>query len=201
MVGYTGKGWAPGNPGEHNGVRRQLTGKKYSDHTQEPPAKAMSNNDYSTNFAAFLDARSEGQPFCFWYGATEPHRRYEFGAGINKGGKKLMDIDQVPAFWPDTDSVRTDMLDYAFEIEHFDQHLGKILDLLEAKGELENTLIVVTADNGMPFPRIKGQEYESSNHLPLAVMWKNGIQKPGRVIDDYVSFIDYAPYLPGGGWC
>ena len=65
--------------------------------------------------------------------------------------------------------------------------------MLEERGELENTIVVVTADNGMPFPRIKGQEYEYSNHLPLAIMWKEGIENPGRVIDDFVSFIDFAP--------
>ena len=68
-----------------------------------------------------------------------------------------------------------------------------MLALLEERGELDNTLIVVTADNGMPFPRIKGQEYEYSNHLPLAVMWPKGIKNPGRVVDDFVSFIDFAP--------
>lgn len=45
----------------------------------------------------------------------------------------------------------------------------------------------------MPFPRIKGQEYEYSNHLPLAIMWKAGIKNIGRSIDDFVSFIDFAP--------
>ncbi|MFK7778361.1 MAG: heparan N-sulfatase, partial [Gimesia sp.] len=48
-------------------------------------------------------------------------------------------------------------------------------------------------DNGMPFPRVKGQEYERSNHLPLAIMWKQGIKTGNRVIDDYISFIDFAP--------
>ena len=85
------------------------------------------------------------------------------------------------------------MLDYAFEIEHFDAHLVRMLEELESRGQLDNTLVVVTADNGMPFPRIKGQEYELSNHLPLAVMWPKGITSPGRTIDDYVSFIDFAP--------
>ena len=85
------------------------------------------------------------------------------------------------------------MLDYAFEIEYFDQHLQKMLALLEERGELDNTIVVVTADNGMPFPRIKGQEYEMSNHLPLAILWKDGIQHAGRTVDDFVNFIDFAP--------
>ena len=68
-----------------------------------------------------------------------------------------------------------------------------MLNLLKDSGELENTLVVVTADNGMPFPRVKGQEYEYSNHLPLAIMWLKGLKNPGRIVDDFVSFIDFAP--------
>src|SRR5690606_22602818 len=75
----------------------------------------------------------------------------------------------------------------------FDRHLVRMLEHLEEAGQLDNTLIVVTSDNGMPFPRVKGNEYLYSNHLPLAIMWKEGIAKPGREIDDFVSFIDLAP--------
>ena len=192
-VGYTAKGWAPGNPGLVDGERRQLTGTPYNTQKTAPPTAAMSDNDYAANFADFLDARPADAPFCFWYGSTEPHRGYEYGSGIRQGNKQLSDIDAVPPFWPDNDSVRTDMLDYAYEIEYFDQHLQRMLALLEERGELDNTLVVVTADNGMPFPRIKGQAYELSNHLPLAMMWKNGIATAGATVDALVSFIDFAP--------
>ena len=193
FVGKTAKGWAPGVANDQDGKRRQLTGKPFDKRKAKPPAKAINATDYAANFRDFLDAKPNGEPFCFWYGSTEPHRRYEYGVGVNKGGKKLTDIDKVPAFWPDNETIRNDMLDYAFEIEHFDNHLVRMLDELERHGQLDNTLVVVTADNGMPFPRIKGQEYELSNHLPLAIMWGKGIKKTGRVIDDYVSFIDFAP--------
>jgi len=192
-VGYTAKGWAPGIAGKIDGIPRQLTGKPYNNRKTNPPAQHIFNGDYAANFADFLGDKPENEPFCFWYGGREPHRRYEYGAGINKGGKSISQIDHVFKFWPDNEKVRTDMLDYAYEIEYFDSHLEKMLALLEEKGQLDNTLVIVTADNGMPFPRIKGQEYEYSNHLPLAVMWGNGIDKPGRVIDDFVSFIDFAP--------
>lgn len=192
-VGFTGKGWAPGKVGEVNGRPRQLTGKPYQDRRRDPPARHISNNDYAANFADFLDDRPAGQPFCFWYGATEPHRAYEFGVGIEKGGKSIDDIKEVPPYWPDTDTVRTDLLDYAFEIEHFDRHLQEMLLLLEVEGMLDNTIVIVTADNGMPFPRAKGQAYEVSNHLPLAIRWPKGIIQPGRTADGYVSFIDFAP--------
>ena len=200
QTGMTGKGWAPGIANDENGKRRQLTGARYGKRSQKPPTKAISGNDYAGNFKDFLEANNDDQPWCFWYGSTEPHRRYEYGTGVSVAGKNPADIDEVPPFWPDNEVIRNDMLDYALEIEHFDSHLVRMLNELESRGELENTIIVVTADNGMPFPRIKGQEYEMSNHLPLAIMWKQGVEKPGRVVDSYVSFIDFAPtFLAAAG--
>ena len=192
-VGYTAKGWAPGNPGMVNGKERELLGPAWSSIKTIPPAKFISNVDYTANFKAFLKDNPDGKPFCFWFGSTEPHRPYEFQAGVKKGGKSLSDIDKVFGFWPDNDTVRNDMADYAFEVEYFDSHVGKMLQVLKEKGLLENTIVIVTADNGMPFPRIKGNAYLLANHLPLAVMWPKGIKNPGRIVDDFVSFTDFAP--------
>ncbi len=193
FVGSVAKGWAPGDPGKINGKTRQLTGQKFDEFKTTPPTSGINKIDYAKNFEAFLQARPKDQPFCFWYGSTEPHRGYEFGSGEKKGGKRTTEIDEIPAFWPDADTIRTDMLDYAFEIEYFDSHLQKMLQKLDKIGELDNTLVIVTADNGMPFPRIKGQVYEYSNHLPLAIMWPDGIKKPGRIVDDFINFIDFTP--------
>ena len=99
----------------------------------------------------------------------------------------------LPSYWPDTEAVRNDMLDYAFEIAHFDRQLGRMVDLLAEKGLLENTLVVATSDNGPPFPRMKGHPFEEACHLPLAMMWPKGIAAPGRKSDALVSFIDFAP--------
>jgi len=192
-VGMTAKGWAPGEAKDAGGKPRQMTGKPFNARKLKPAAGGISPNDYAGNFEDFLASTENGKPWCFWYGSLEPHRGYEYGSGAAKGGKKITDIDRVPGFWPDNETVRNDLLDYAFEVEHFDAHLARMLDTLEKRGELANTLVVVTADNGMPFPRAKGQEYEMSNHLPLAIMWPAGIQGAGRKVDDYVSFIDFAP--------
>lgn len=193
FVGYTGKGWGPGIANDANGKPRKMTGQAFSKRKAKPPARAISGNDYAGNFADFLKAAPSDKPWCFWYGTTEPHRGYEFGAGVEKAGKKLSDIQHVPAFWPDNETIRNDMLDYAVEVEHFDHHLSRILKLLDEQGAMKDTLVVVTSDHGMPFPRCKGQAYDYSNHVPLAIMWPEGIKRPGRVVDDYVSFIDFAP--------
>lgn len=194
-VGYTGKGWAPGIAKNEDGSPRDLLVNRYSEIKLTPPTAHISNVDYAANFEVFLNEKESEEPFFFWYGGLEPHRGYEYGSGIAKGGKNVVQVkDQdIFSFWPKVDSVRTDLLDYAFEIEYFDKQLGKMLDQLEASGELENTLIIVTSDNGMAFPRIKGQEYEYSNHLPLAMMWPAGIKSTGRKVEDLVSFIDLAP--------
>lgn len=191
-VGVTGKGWGPGIANDPDGKPRAICGIPYQKRKTPPPAKGISNYDYAANFKDFLETVPPGQPWCFWYGATEPHRGYEYGVGTSKGGKQLSDIDRVPAYWPDNEIVRQDMLDYAFEVEHADSHLVQMLDELEKRGELDNTLVVYTSDHGMPFPRVKGQAYVDSNRVPLAIRWPKGIRKPGRAIEDFVNFTDLA---------
>jgi N-sulfoglucosamine sulfohydrolase len=192
FAGFTGKGWGPGIANDSSGKRRAITGKAYSRRTSAPPAKGISRNDYAANFQDFLKEAPAGKPWVFWYGTTEPHRAYEFQSGVRLG-KKLSDIDRVPEYWPDNETVRHDMLDYAIEVEHYDTHLGRIIDTLEAAGQLDNTLIVATSDHGMPFPRVKGQAYAHSNHIPLAICWPRGIKGSARVVDDFVNFSDLAP--------
>lgn len=195
QVGHTQKGWGPGVALNQHGKPREMTGTAFNARRAEPPTPSISPNDYAANFADFLDQVTTDRPWCFWAGGLEPHRSYEFGSGTAKGGKSLSDIDHVPGYWPDSEDVRHDLLDYAFEVEHFDRHVGRMLSLLEDRGLLATTLVIVTSDHGPPFPRSKGNAYEMANHVPLAMMWPNGIQAPGRNIEDFVSFIDLAPTL------
>ena len=196
FVGFTGKGWAPGDYAA-GGFERNPAGPEFTGRTLDPPSSTIKTKDYAANFGDFLEARPDDQPFCFWYGGHEPHRKYEAGEGVRNGGR-IEDVT-VPAYWPDDDVVKSDVLDYAFETEWFDKQLGLMLDQLEAIGELDNTIVVVTSDNGMPFPRVKGQMYEDDFHLPLAVRWGDR-GKPGRVVQDFISWIDFAPtFLESAG--
>ncbi len=192
FVGYTGKGYSPGKAFKEDGSKRELLIKDFSSLKTTPPTKEISNNDYAGNFGEFLK-QSDNKPWAFWLGFTEPHRAYEYGSGVAKGGKKLDMIDRIPKYYPDSDTTRNDFLDYAMEIEYMDSHVAKVLKTLEEAGQLENTLIIYTSDHGMPFPRVKGNQYENANHIPFAVMWKNGIKHPGRIVNDYVNMTDLAP--------
>ncbi len=149
-------------------------------------------HDYTgTGFAAFMEERSPDQPFCFWLGTSDPHRGYDKGSGKKSG----MDLDKIRLFecFPDHENVRSDVADYYYEVQRFDTLVASAIAILEEYGELENTIIVMTGDHGMPFPRCKSNNYDSGARIPLAIRWGNGIDISGRVLDDFISTTDLAP--------
>ena len=172
FVGYTGKGWGPGDH-QAGGFKRNPAGRVFREHRLDQPQLGNSGLDYAANFKAFLEARDPDQPFCFWYGAHEPHRPFAEGSGM-RSGKRPEEVE-VPSYYPDSYFIRSDLLDYSLEVEWFDGQLGEMIEILEERGELENTFVLVTSDQGMPFPRAKGQIYDDGFHLPLAVRWGKGI--------------------------
>ncbi len=201
-TGRTGKGVSPFrySQSEKDSLWRKgnAAGNTYSDisyvnEQDERFAQGIKNLNYFENFKYFVDNIKGSKPFFFWYGASEPHRRYEKDSW-KRMGKKLDDIKQVPGFLPDTDEIRGDLLDYAVEIEWFDLHLQRMLDYLESIGELDNTIVIVTSDNGMPFPRAKANCFEYGVHVPFAVRYPK--EFPGkRIVDDPISFTDFAPTI------
>ena len=178
VVGCTRKGWGPGDF-RAGGFTRNPAGPSFKD------------------FAMFLKSVPGGKPFCFWFGSTDPHRPYEPGSGAKIG---LMTNDVVvPPFWPDNGVVRNDILDYYFKVERFDREVGELLDLLRKTGQLDNTLVVMTGDNGWPFPRCKANLYDGGTRQPLAVRWPTRV-KPGQVCDGFINLIDLAPtFLEAAG--
>ena len=177
-VGYIRKGGGPGRI-EPGGRQRNPAGERYG------------------NFQQFLKTRPQGRPFCFWFGSTDPHRSYNWQSGIESGMK--LDEVEIPGCLPDSLSVRTDICDYYWEVQRFDEQVGELLKILEEIGELDNTLVVITGDNGMPFPRCKSNLYDFGTHVPLAVGWGRHV-KDGVVVDDFVSLSDLAPtFLEAAG--
>jgi arylsulfatase A-like enzyme len=189
FVGLTGKGWGPGEF-RSMGFQHNPAGKSWDQAKLTPKYNGIGPNDYAANFDLFLKDRPANQPFCFWMGFTEPHRAYEQGSGL-RAGKKLEDVT-LPAYYPNVNAIKSDYLDYALEVESNDWHLGRALASLESMGELDNTLVVVTSDHGMPFPRIKGQIYEEGFHLPLYCRMPKLI-KAGRTVEDFVNTRDFGP--------
>lgn len=169
FVGKTGKGYGPGSDA---GRPRNAAGPDFR------------------NFDAFLVALPKEKSFCYWFGSHQPHRPYVPDSGVKQGMDPAKVV--VPPYLPDNDVVRRDICDYFAAAEKFDSQAGEVLATLEKSGELENTLIVMSGDNGWPFPGGKATCYDTGTHQPLAIRW-GGHVKPGRVVDDHVSLADLAP--------
>ena len=176
FIGLTGKGYGPGS---NQGRAHNAAGPAFRD------------------FGAFMAARPKGKPFCFWLGSHYPHRPYVAGDGEQHG----MDPAKVsvPPYLPDSAMVRRDICDYFQAVQNFDRQAGEAIAELEKSGELDQTLIVMTGDNGWPFPRSKATCYATGTHQPLVVRWGDRI-KGGRTVDDFVSLADLAPtFLEAAG--
>src|SRR5690606_33114168 len=133
---------------------------------------------------------------CFWLGSYDPHRPYHPSLKENLGIDSMK--VKVPAWLPDSAVVRADFLDYYAEAKRFDQTIEKAVALLKEKGVYDETLIVITSDNGMPFPRVKANAYDRSTNIPLIMRWGNRFQ--GNKTDELVSLIDLAPtFLSAAG--
>lgn len=203
QTGRTGKGVAPfqyardetdslWRATDAGGIEYSRISYKKGSPEDERTAAGISPVNYFENFKYFMEEVRGDKPFFFWYGAKEPHRSYEQDSW-KRNNKKTENV-KVPPFFPDNAVIRGDLLDYAVEIEWFDLHLQRMLTYLEEIGELDNTIVIVTSDNGMPFPRAKANSYEYGVHVPFAVRYPKAF--PGsRIVDDPVSFADLAPTI------
>ncbi|MFT4637041.1 MAG: N-sulfoglucosamine sulfohydrolase [Verrucomicrobiales bacterium] len=204
-IGFTAKVWSPGAPADapYGGKERAYTkhGGQFSRFSQFvekassiEAGKEELYDQVRGNFQDFIADRKEGQPFCYWFGPTNVHRKWIQGSGKKHWG---LDPDQlkgkIPPFLPDVPIVREDFADYLGEIQAFDAMLGVLLKELESLGELDNTMIVVSGDHGFPgMPQGKCNLYDFGVAVPLAVRWAGRVPA-GRVVDDFVNLTDLAP--------
>lgn len=214
-IGFTYKVWGPGTPpnAPYGGRERayQQAGGRFNQYSQnvtrlmeqgKTAAEAGEEllEEVRENFRQFLGARPEGAPFCYWFGPTNVHRTWVQGSG-----KALWGIDpdalenRMPPFLPDVPEVREDLADYFGEIQAWDAAIGAILEVLEAAGERDSTLIAASGDHGAPgFPYGKCNLYDFGTGVPLSITGP-GVTG-GRVVDDLVSLADLAPtFLEAAG--
>lgn len=214
-IGETYKVWSPGVPvdapfgagaygyqqaGSGFNQFSQRATKMIADGKSPDEAKAELFEQVRGNFTNFLSDRENDQPFCYWFGPTNVHRKWVKGSG-----KDLWGIDpdalegKLPPFLPDVPTVRQDLADYFGEVLAFDTALGVLTEELKKAGELENTLIVISGDHGPPgFPHGKCNLYDFGTGVSLAIAGPsvNG----GRVVEDLTCLPDLAPtFLEAGG--
>lgn len=217
-IGHTYKVWSPGSPrnAPHGDKRCSFNshGGKFNGFSQnamkakDPEAgKAALLEEVRNNMRSFLDAdgdqKADGdKPFCYWFGPTNCHRKWIAGSGKALWGIDPDDLKgKLPPYLPDVPVVREDFADYLGEAQAFDAALGIMVDELKRIGQLDNTILVISGDHGIPgVTRGKCNLYDLGTSVPLAIHWPKGIGTPGRVVDDFVSLPDLAPtFLQAAG--
>ena len=214
-IGKSYKVWSPGTPADapfggqaHAYEKSGRAPNNFSEEATERVAKGMTVAaardeilaQVRGNFDAFLADRKPGQPWHYFFGTTTTHRKW-----IKGSGKSLWGIEpealkgKMPAFLPDVPAVRQDVADYLGECQAVDAYLGELRARLEAAGELDRTLIVISGDHGMPgVPSGKCNLYDHGTAVALVMRVPGG--KAGRVVDDFVCLPDLAPtFMEIGG--
>lgn len=209
-IGKTYKVWGPGSPSDapiggqrHAYQKAGVAPNNFSEEATERVKRGLTVAQATEeilaqvrgNFDAFLADRKAGQPWLYFFGPTTTHR-----AWVKGSGKTLWGIEPdrlkglMPAFLPDVPEVRADVADYLGAAQAVDAYLGVLLARLEAAGELERTLIVLSGDHGMPVvPAGKCNLYDHGVAVALVVRVPGGTAN--RVIDDFVCLPDLAPTL------
>ena len=194
-IGKYQKVWSPGEPAdapfEQQKNAFEKAGRAFNDFSENisneyddglaiQDSKKKILDELDTNFDSFLKGRKEGSPFFFWFGPTLTHRQWTKGSG-----KKIWGIDpdslqgKLPGFLPDVPEVREDIADYLGEVQALDAGIGILIQRLEAIGELENTVIVLSGDHGMPgVPRGKCNLYDMGTAVSLMIAVRTS-QKDG----------------------
>ncbi len=214
-MGFSYKGWSPGSPANapfggsrteyvEAGIKfrkfSQTASRMVAEGKSAEDAKQVMYDEARQNFRDFLADRRAGEPFCYWFGPKNVHRKWTAGSGQKLWGMnpdKLKGI--MPPFLPDVHTVRQDLNDYLGEAQAFDASIGVIIDVLKDIGEYKNTIIAISGDHGAPgFLHGKCNLYDFGTQVPLLLIGP-GIQG-GRVVDDLVSLPDLAPtFLEAGG--
>lgn len=153
-------------------------------------------NGGEDNWERFLHERPKDKPFFLWLASHDAHRPWgadEF-ADESRRSHDSAEIN-VPLYLADTPETRRDLSSYYNEIARFDFYVGKVREELERQQVYENTVIIVMADNGRPFPRCKTRVYDSGMKTPFIVSWPSGIKNKGSVSESLISAVDIAPTL------
>lgn len=150
-------------------------------------------------------AEAPEKPFFLYWCSSDPHRGGGPGgfANYNDDPKHYPGIQQTlykpeditpPGWLPQTVETRQELAEYYQAINRFDQGVGKLVQHLKDLGVYDNTLILVTSDNGPPFPGAKTCLYNPGMNLPLIVRSPDQ-EKRGLTTDAKVSWTDMTPTI------
>ena len=159
---------------------------------------AAGNRGGHAEWVQTVRERPRDRPFFFWFAALDAHRDWDGDADWREdlyGPRHEHTAGDVPPFLVDDPATRADLASYRNEVTRFDYFVGQVVDELARQEILDDTLLIVMADNGRPFPRAKTRLHDSGMKTPFVVHWPHGIGRPGIPTKSLVSAIDIAPTI------
>ncbi len=149
-------------------------------------------------------AEDQGAPFFLVANSADPHRPFH-GDPIEANGwffgykkvtlkepSRIYSADEVtvPPELPDLPGIREDLARYASSVRRLDDTVGACMEVLEASGKADSTIVIFVSDNGMPLPFAKFDTYLSSNRTPFLIRLPDR-SAAGRVDESHlVSLMD-----------
>ena len=134
--------------------------------------------------------RPKDKPFFLWYASHDAHR--DWGGNEFSGTHNSQSL--IPPSYLINDSLtRLDLANYFDEIKRFDYSIGEVINTLKKEKIYQNTIIIVMADNGRPFPHSKTRLNDQGVKTPFILVHKNG--KISGNTKSLVSSIDIAPTI------
>jgi len=159
----------------------------------------------------FIAAGDPEQPYFLVFAPTDTHEPITGHPEELVETYRSADLDQVPsgetspfpAAYPAAAAPKDlseTLAQYYAAVSHQDAELAKILDLVEARGGLDNTLVIYTSDHGMMVGHhgligksnatIPQNLYEESIRVPMILSWPGGFPEAGIILDLAFDHLD-----------
>ena len=133
------------------------------------------------------------QPFYLHVGFWEVHRPF-CGNQERRASITPASADAVPGYLPPNEPTRQEIAELHHSLSLADEGLGRILDAIDEVGLNDNTLVLFTADHGLPFPRAKGTCYDPGTKVGLLARWPGRI-RAGSHCENLTANVDVMPTL------
>jgi len=175
---------------EPMGYRVALSGKTHISPREVFPFEYSGgkNPDMKAIEKLMTESKEAGTPFCLFACSNEPHTPWTYGDASQYPPEEI----ELPPYIVDTPETREGYSRYLAEISYYDSQVGEILDLLEKHELTENTLVMLTSEQGNSMPFAKWTLYDSGLQTALIARWPGKIEA-GSTTDAMVEYVDVTP--------
>lgn len=176
-----------------SGYRVALSGKKHIAPRSVFPfeySASGKNPDFASIEKLFGECKESQTPFCLFVCSNEPHSPWDKGDASVYPPEKV----KLPKSYVDTPETRKAFSKYLAEITFYDQQVGQVLSLLRKKGLDQNTVVMVTTEQGNSFPFAKWTLYDAGLQTAFIAKWPGQIQ-PKSTSNAMIEYVDVVPTM------